>query len=220
MQGAHRHNPRAARSLGREAVSLGLETMDLVRIHGQTVAAQIARHPFSGSLGEWIHRADTFFAKTLAPIETLNQTTAKMTARIRSLKRVLRQRTRAAAVTAQRHKKSIRRRQASEAALERSKLQETKRRAEMRRLQTDWRQRIGNMFAAQEEEEDKTSRIVFNGLFQTLLGIQVRLLALEKRVVANAAIGQKEIDRTEGLIKHITHTLHGQTNPFQKNPHP
>src|SRR2546425_568598 len=70
-----KQSPRAslepARGLGRAAVALGLESLDLARIHEQAVV--LLGLAGSGSRAEAIKRGEIFFTEALTPIENTHQ---------------------------------------------------------------------------------------------------------------------------------------------------
>ena len=57
-----------ARALGRGAVSLGLETLDVARIHEQALMGVVSTYS-PGARDGIFQRAGTFFSETIAPIE-------------------------------------------------------------------------------------------------------------------------------------------------------
>ena len=60
---------RSADGLGREAVDLGLETLDLARIHEQALMALVLPSRSSGARDGMIKRAQAFFAEAVTPME-------------------------------------------------------------------------------------------------------------------------------------------------------
>src|ERR1041384_791858 len=93
----HRHlkrGPRAslqpARGLGREAVALGLETLDVARIHEAALASVEA----SSSRDGIIKRAEIFFAEAITPIEKTHRAALKPNAHLNQLNKTDRKSTR------------------------------------------------------------------------------------------------------------------------------
>src|ERR1043166_7941804 len=70
-----------AHGLGRQAVAVGLETLDVVRIHEEALASLKA----SSSRDELIQRAWTFFAEAIIPIEQTHEIALKSNARLSRL---------------------------------------------------------------------------------------------------------------------------------------
>ena len=59
---------RTAQGLGRRAMALGLETLDLARFHEQALITLVLPGYSPGTRGRMIRRAGTFFAEAITPI--------------------------------------------------------------------------------------------------------------------------------------------------------
>ena len=103
----------AARELGRQAVGLGLETLDVARMHERALATLGA----SGSTEGLIERADVFFTETIAPIEETHCAALKASAELNRLNKRLGQRTADLAASNRSLKRGIAQRKTVEAAL-------------------------------------------------------------------------------------------------------
>src|SRR2546423_15342584 len=55
--------------LGRQAMAMGLETLDLARIHQQALTILVSPQCSSGTRNGMIKRAETFFVEAITPIE-------------------------------------------------------------------------------------------------------------------------------------------------------
>jgi hypothetical protein len=112
--------PRAslepARRLGRRAMAIGLETLDVARIHERALASLEVRSSADGV----IERAGIFFTETVAPIEGSHHAALQANARLKRLNKTLSQRTLELATSGQSLKQGIAQRKAAEAALEKS----------------------------------------------------------------------------------------------------
>src|SRR5439155_13635044 len=88
-----KQGPRAslqpARGLGRQAVAIGLETLDVARIHEGALATLEASSSRDGIL----KRAEMFFSETITPIEKTHRAALKANARLSRLKKRLGRRT-------------------------------------------------------------------------------------------------------------------------------
>jgi hypothetical protein len=90
-----RQGPRAippcgtARTLGRQAVVLDLETLDMAKIHDGALAAL----EVSSSRDGLIKRAEIFFAEAITPIEETHCAALKANVRLSRLNQVLNRRT-------------------------------------------------------------------------------------------------------------------------------
>ena len=72
-QGPRTSSP-PAQGLGRRAMALGLETLDLARFHEQALITLVLPGYSAGTRGRMIRRAGTFFAEAITPIEKTHRT--------------------------------------------------------------------------------------------------------------------------------------------------
>src|SRR6266516_2850488 len=72
------HGPQAslqrALGLGRQAVTIGLETLDLVRIHEQALIKLVLPDDSPDTRAAMVRRAGAFFAEAITPIEKTYRT--------------------------------------------------------------------------------------------------------------------------------------------------
>ena len=115
-----KQGPRAslqpARGLGRQAMALGLETLDVARIHEAALASLEA----SSSRDGFVKRAEMFFAETITPIEKTHRAALKASTRLNQLTQALGRRTVDLAASGRHLKQGIAQRKAVEQALKKS----------------------------------------------------------------------------------------------------
>src|SRR5512141_1864172 len=111
---------RSADGLGREALDLGLETLDLAKIHEQALVALMSASRSSGAKDGVIKRAQTFFAEALTRIERTHHAALEANVRLSQRNEGLRRRTGELAAANRQLKKEVLRRQAVEKALKES----------------------------------------------------------------------------------------------------
>ena len=202
-----KQGPRAslqpARGLGRQAVSLGLETLDIARIHEGALATLEA----SSSRDGIIKRAEIFFAEAVTPIEKTHQAALKANAHLNQVNKTLDRRTMDLAASNRSLKQGIMRRKTVEAALKKSGGHSKRLLEESRRLQTHLRHLTYRILTAQEDKRKKMSRDLQDEIAQTLLGINVRLLTLKKEAAVNAKGFKKEIASTQRLVDKAGKTI-------------
>ena len=159
LKAGPRASLKPALVLGRQAVDLGLRTLEMARIHeGALTTLESSKCGI-----EQIKRGEMFFTEALAPIvETLSRRTSQLTATNRQLHR------------------SLKRRKDVEAALKQSGKHYARLLKESLKLQEGVRLLTHQVLAAQEEERRKISRELQDEIAQTLLGINVRLISLKK----------------------------------------
>src|SRR5947209_4745249 len=76
---------RPARGLGHQAVNLGLETLDLARIHEGAIATLNEAGAKAGAA----KRAEIFFTEAIVPIENTHQAALKTNTRLNQLNKTL-----------------------------------------------------------------------------------------------------------------------------------
>ena len=202
-----------ARGLGRQAVSLGLETLDMARIHGGALATLEA----TGSKDGLIERADVFFTETISPIEETHRAALKATAHLNQVNQALDRRTKDLAASNRSLKQGIAWRKTVEADLKKSgedyKTLLGKSLAIRKRLQ-----RLAHrILSAQEDKRKKISYDLQDEIAQTLLGINVRLLTVKKASGRSARSLQKEIAIAQRLVDMSVKTIERLAREFGKH---
>jgi len=215
----HKHlqqGPRAslqpAHDLGRRALAIGLETLDVARIHDAALATLEASSRKDGI----IKRAEIFFSETITPIEETHRAALKANARLNQLNNTLGRRTVDLAASNRFLKRGIVQRKTVEKALKKSAGHYARLVKESRRLQKHLRHLTHQILSAQEEERKKTSRELHDEVAQTLLGINVRLLTLKKDATANKEGLKKEIASTQRLVRKSVKTMGRFAREFGK----
>ncbi|MEY2429717.1 MAG: hypothetical protein QOJ40_2602 [Verrucomicrobiota bacterium] len=195
-----RQRPRAsfssARGLGRKAVAIGLETLDVARMHDRALAALETASSRDGI----IKRAEIFFTEAIMPIENTHQAALKTNARLSQVSKKLGRRTADLAASNRSLKQGITRRKTVEMALEKSVGHSQKLLKESRQLQKHLQQLTHRILSAQENKRKKISVELENEIAQTLLGINVRLLSLKKEAAASEKSFKKDIASTQRLV--------------------
>jgi len=115
-----RQGPRVsmqpARDLGCQAAALGMETLDVARIHETALATLEASRSRDG----FIKRAEIFFAGVITPIEETHQAALQANVRLRQLNRALGRRTVDLAASRRSLKQDVVQRKTVEQALSKS----------------------------------------------------------------------------------------------------
>ena len=196
LQQGPRANLDQARGLGRQAVTLGLETLDVARIHQGALADLEA----SASRDGIIKRAEIFFIEAVTPIEKTHRAALKANAQLSQVNKRLNRRTVDLAASHRSLKKSIVRRKAVEEALRKSGGHSQKLLKKAHRLQNRLRELTHRILMAQEDKRKKISHELQDEIAQTLLGINVRLLTLKKVSAVNARGLESEIATTQRMV--------------------
>jgi signal transduction histidine kinase len=187
---------RPALGLGCRAVALGLETLELARIHERALAAL----ELSKSKNGVIKRAQIFFTEAIIPIVETHRATRQSKIDLIRLKETLNQRTEELAATNRQLQRGVVRRKVMEDAAEKSGVHHNKCLEESLQLQKRLRQLTHRVLAAQEDERESISRELRDEIAQTLLGINIRLLSLKQQSRLNTRGFKNEIASTQRLV--------------------
>ena len=203
--------PRAslqkARELGRQAMALGLETLDLARIHERTLITLIADCSANARDG-LIKRAGAFFAEAITPIEETHRTAQEVNVRLGQLNRTLHQRSVDLAASNRQLKREIVRRKRVEEALRKSERHYAQLLEQSHHLQEQLRSLSRQLLSAQEEERKKISRELHDEIAQTLSGINVQLATLKREAAVNVKGLQKKIARAQRMVEKSVDIVH------------
>ncbi|MGP8198518.1 MAG: histidine kinase [Limisphaerales bacterium] len=202
-----RQGPRAdlqpALGLGRRAAALGLETLDLARIHEQAVTTLELASRRNG----FIKRAEIFFTEAITPIVETQRAARQNKIDLRRLNERLSRRTLELAATNRQLKRGVVRRKKVEAALKKSGEHYCKLLKNSLQLQAGLRLLTHQVLAAQEDERKKISIELQDEIAQTLLGINVRLVSLKQEARSNSRGLKDEIASTQRLVMKSAKTV-------------
>jgi signal transduction histidine kinase len=207
---------RSADGLGREAMDLGLETLDLAKIHEQALVALMSPSRSSGAHDGTIKRAQTFFAEALTRIEKTHHAAMEANVRLGQLNEKLRRRTGELVSTNRRLKEEILRRQAMEKALKKSEQHYGLLLEQSHHMQEQLRRLSRRVLSAQEEERRRISRDLHDEVAQVLTGVNLHLATLKKDAATNTRSLTTKITRTQRLVVkslNIVHQFVGQLRP-------
>ncbi|HEV2331500.1 MAG TPA: hypothetical protein VGY56_22175 [Verrucomicrobiae bacterium] len=187
---------RPAVRLGREAVALGWETLELARIHEQALTTP----ELSKSKNGLIERAAIFFTEAIAPIVETHCAARQSKNELNRLNGTLHRRTAELAATNRLLQRGIAQRKSVEAALRKSGEHYARLLKESLKLRERLQQFMHQVLTAQEDERKKISRELQNEIAQTLLGINVRLLSLRREARNDSSGFKDEIAGTQRLV--------------------
>jgi signal transduction histidine kinase len=202
---------RAASHLGREAAALGLETLEMARMHEQALNTL----ELTGVRNEMIERAEIFFTEAIAPIIETHRAAREGKSQLKRLKETLVRRTEELAATNRQLHEGIARRKKVEAALKKSSAHYTGLLKESRKLQEGLRRLTYRVLAAQEHQRRSISRELQDEIAQTLLGINVRLLSLKEEARKNTKGLRTEIASTQRLVEKSAHSVRRTARGFE-----
>jgi signal transduction histidine kinase len=195
-----KQGPRAtlepALALGRQAVTLGLETLDLARIHEKALVTLEAASSKNGI----VKQAKIFFMEAITPIMEMHRTARQNKVHLSRLEETLGRRTEELAATNRQLQRGVIRRKVMEDAAKKSGRHHQECLEESLALQKSLRQLTHRVLTAHEDERKDISRELQDEIGQTLLGINVRLLSLKQEARNNTKGLKKEIASTQRLV--------------------
>ncbi len=201
-------NLRPALNLGKKAVKLGLETLDLAMIHEQALLAQSSAKDPSSARSRTATRSRIFFAEAIIAMEETHRSAVEANAELIRLNRSLERRTRDLAASNEQLKKEITRRRMVEETLRQSKQEAHRLLEQSRQLQEQMRHLSRRVLSVQEEERRRISRELHDVIAQMLTGINVRLAALKIEASANDKNLGRKISSTQKLVEKSVNIVH------------
>lgn len=199
---------KAARTLGRHAITARMEMLEIARIHEDSLAEQAELlGPRRGRRGV-VKRAASFFAEVIIPIEGSHRGAQEAALRLGSLIRTLNTRTMELTVSNKELVKEIERRAEIEAALKKSERHYTQLLEESGRLQEQLRYLSRQILSAQEEERKRISRELHDQISASLTRINLELIGLRTQVKGNDQTLKRRITRTQRIVQNSVAVIH------------
>jgi signal transduction histidine kinase len=194
--------------LGRQAIVLGLETLDLALIHEQALSAQALPIDHPSARDRIFHRSGAFFAEAILPMEETHRSALDANVHLSRLNQALNQRTRDLSASNRKLRREIAKRRVVERALRRSERHSGGLLDQSRRLQEQLRHLSRRILSTQEEERKTISRELHDVIAQTLTGINVQLATLRTEAAVNTQGLTKSIARTQRLVEKSVDIVH------------
>ncbi len=198
----------SARGVGKQALAAGLQTLDLAKLHEQTLVAELLPGVPAGKRAALIKQAGSFFAEAILPLEKTHASTQESAVYLRKIIETLSQRTVELAASNLELSQEIAHRKTAEAALKKSERHYSELLEQSEQLQEQLRQLSRQILSAQEEERREISRELHDVIAQTLTGINVRLAALSKEAATNTKGLDRNIARTQKLVEKSVDIVH------------
>lgn len=182
--------------IGGQAVALGLDTLDLARMHEQALVV-LALSKRENGLRK---RAEIFFTEALTPIIETHQAARQGKISLTRANEALIRRTVELAATHRRLQRRIARHKVKEAAFKKNGKAHDKSLRESLQLQKQLRQLTHQVLAAQEGERKTISLELQNEIAQTLMGVNVQLLCLKQEARGATAGFKNKIAQTQHSV--------------------
>ena len=216
LEQGKRTRPQSADRLGREALDMELETLDLARIHEQALASLITTGNLTWSKATMIKRAQAFFVEALTRIETTHRSAMEANLQLKELNQTLHLRSKTLATKNRELKQEITERRTAEKALRQSEKNYTLLLKQSEQMQEQLKRLSRQVLAAQEEERMRISHELHDEVAQVMTGINLHLTTLKKEAATTTKDLQTTIARTQSLVEKsvdIVHRFAGQLRP-------
>ena len=200
-----------ALGLGRQAVTLGLETLELARMHERALVTLELSNGKNGS----IKRAEIFFNEANTLIEETHLVARRSKVHLSRLKEMLGHRTKKLAAANRQLERGVARRKIMEDTFEKRGRDHRKCLEESLQLQKHLRQLTHQVLLAQEDERRKIGRELQDEIVQTLLGINVRLLSLKQDSRSKTKNLKKQIASTQRLVVNSAKSVRRAARDFR-----
>jgi len=196
-----------ARKLGAAAVELGLGTLGLAKLHDAALTTILSAPTLAASKDATTSRASIFFNEAILPIEKTHRSALEAAVELHGINADLDQRTADLAASQRKVMREMKKRKTSEAALRTSEETAADLLVESRLLEEELREMTRRTLSANEVERERMSLHLQDEIAQTLLGIHVRLLALQKTIGISRELLAKQITSTERLMAQSVKTI-------------
>jgi signal transduction histidine kinase len=194
--------------LGHQAMAIGLETLDLARIHEHALTFLVVPGSSHARREGIIRRARTFFASTITPIEKTHRTAHEAGSQLKEVMQTLKQRNAALEASNRELRQEIVQRKSVEESLRKSEQHYGQLLAQSRHMQEQLRQLSRQLLSAQEQERKMISRELHDVIAQTLASINIRLASLKKEAANNTKGLDRNIARTQKLVEKSVDIVH------------
>jgi signal transduction histidine kinase len=198
----------AAHRLGQQAVKLGLETLDLAKIHEEALLAVMLPKHDSHAGEDVVRRCVAFFAEAALPVEETHRGVQEAGEHLKVMLATLTERTVELAKSNEELQREIVIRRSVEDSLRISELTTSQLLKKSRQMQDELRQLSRRLIMAQEEERRRISRDLHDVIAQSLTGINLRLSALKTQTMEDARDLHKKIAATQRLVEKSVAIVH------------
>jgi len=204
----HQADLGVAKEIGREAVAIGLETLDLARIHHGALAQLPTTDGRTDSHESQATCAAAFFAEAITPIEQTHRGAREANAHLNQIVKTLSQRTLELANSVARLKQEILQSQVAEESLRASEMTSVKLFEKSKKMQEELLFLSRQLLSVQEDRR-KLSRNLHDVIAQTLTTINVRLASLRVELISSNTELHLQITSTQRLIEKSVDLVHG-----------
>jgi hypothetical protein len=214
MAGSTEEAAERATELGYQAAALGLDTLDLARIHEEAVAELLPGEGDTEGEARLVTCAGVFFHSVLTPIEQSHAGVMGVESGIIKVKRELKKRALELAEAGRKLKAGVAKRKAADGFLKTSREKSAELLKQSRVLEGEMKAVTQKLFDTHETQRKTMSAKLHEEIAVTLLAIHVRLLALKKEASVNQASLTQEIVTASRLVDESVETINHFNREF------
>lgn len=197
-----------ARGLGNQAMTAGLQVLDLAKLHERTLVAEVLPGCPAGKHAALIKRAGVYFAVAITPIEKTHHSAIQAGAQLRKFIEALSQRSVELAASNLELSQEVAQRKCAEEQLKKSERHYSHLLEESERLRLQLRRLSQRIVSAHEDERKKISRELHDVVAQALTGINLGLVTLKTEALLGTKGLEAKITRTQRLVEKSVDIVH------------
>ncbi len=199
---------QVAQQLGAKAVRMGVDTLELAKIHEAALKTILSSPPITLNEEATTQRATLFFNETLTPIEKTHRNAVEAAAELHGTHTDLDQRTKDLELSKRQVARKIIEQKLTKEALHTSEETCSQLLRKSRILQEELRLLSRRLLSVQEEERKRISRELHDLIAQTLTGINLQLALFKTKAVSDAEEFHQKIEITQQLIEKSVDIVH------------
>lgn len=197
-----------ARKLGHHAISVGLETLDLAKIHERALVSLAVVAASADTNQCLVGLAGLFFAEAITPIEKTHRGAREAKTHLNRIVKTLSERTVELAKSVEELNQEILLRRVVEDSLRASEVTTSLLLEQSLQMQEELRHLSRQLLSAQEEERRRISRELHDVIGHTLTSINVRLAGLKADSTTNTRQLHQQISSTQRLVEKSVSLVH------------
>ena len=201
LMGKSQDGFKEASNLGREAAGLGLEILEVAKIHEQALLPLVSDGHSARIRDGLISRAQTFFMEAITPIERTHLAAKSAQAQLKQLIRTLTKRSEELTQVQKGINEKVLERETLERTRKDKDAHYTKLLEKSRLMQQELQVLAHQVLCSEEMKTGKISRELRDEIAQSVLGIDVRLLMLRQKSTGNLKDLEKDISTAQRLVE-------------------
>lgn len=196
-----------SRRIGNRVVTIGLDTLDLVRMHEQALAKLLPAAVSTKEREAMIDSAAKFFTEAVMPLEETHRIALEASAHLMEIIKVLRRRKKELVRSKRELKREVRCRKVSEVALKNSQITFYSLVSESKLVEVKLKAIAHQIMLKNERQKYLVSTRLREKTAQMLIGLHIRLLELKRELNDRRTSIKQEIAITQQLVKRFRQTI-------------